>query len=128
MNSYLYSWYKQNTSFCFAGQNIFIWSRPDIKISKINQPMTSSRFTAWLSRMLFFFISAVLLFVSAARVMPPKSKRKLQLEGFQATRAAKLSRESRQGTFCAVRIDDVGDISLSQLIAMHGDTLDTMKL
>ena len=59
-------------------------------------------------------------------MMPPKSKRKLQLkEGLQATRAAKLSRKSGEGTFSAVRTDDVSDISLYQLIAMHDDDLDT---
>ena len=59
-------------------------------------------------------------------MMPPKSKSKLQLEeGLQATRAAKLSRESGEGTFSAVRTDDVGASSLSQLIAMHKDAVDT---
>ena len=73
-----------------------------------------------------FSISAVLLFVSAAQVMPPESKSKLQLEeGLQAARAAKLSRVSGEGTSSAVRTDDVGDSSLSQLIATHEDALDT---
>ena len=59
-------------------------------------------------------------------MMPPKSKRKLQLkESLQAARAAKLSRKSGEGTFSAVRTDDVSDISLYQLIAMHDDDLDT---
>ena len=58
--------------------------------------------------------------------MPPKSKSKLQLEeGLQAARAAKLSRESGKGTSSAVRTDDVSDSSLSQLIAMQKDALDT---
>ena len=58
--------------------------------------------------------------------MPPKSKSKLQLEeGLLAARAAKLSRESGEGTSSTVRTDDVGDSSLSQLIAMHKDSLDT---
>ena len=59
---------------------------------------------------------------------PPKSKSKLQPEeGLQAARAAKLSRESGEGTSSAVRTDDVGDTCsyLSQLIAMHEDALDT---
>ena len=59
-------------------------------------------------------------------MMPPKSKSKLQLEeGLQAAKAAKLSRESGEGTSSAVRTDGVGDSSLSQLIAMHEDALDT---
>ena len=59
-------------------------------------------------------------------MMPPKSKRKLELlESLQAARAAKLSRESGEGTTSVVRTDDVGDSSLSQLIAMHEDALDT---
>ena len=58
--------------------------------------------------------------------MPPTSKSKLQLEEcLQAARAAKLSRESGTWAFTAVRTDDVGDSSLSQLIAMHEDALDT---
>ena len=64
--------------------------------------------------------------ISAAQVMPPKSKSKLQLEeGLQATRAAKLSRESGEGTSSAVETDDVGNSSLSQLITMHEDALYT---
>ena len=63
--------------------------------------------------------------MNAAGVMPPKSKRKLQLEGLQVTRAEKLSRESGEETFSALRTDDVADSSLSQLIVMHEDTLDT---
>ena len=59
-------------------------------------------------------------------MMPSKSKRKLQLEeGLQAARAAKLSRESGKGTSSAVRTDNVSDGSLSQLITMHEDALDT---
>ena len=59
-------------------------------------------------------------------MMPPKSKSKLQLEeGLLGARAAKLSRESGEGTSSTVRTDDVGDSSLSQLIVMHKDTLDT---
>ena len=58
--------------------------------------------------------------------MPPKSKRKLQLEeGLQAARPAKLSRESGEGMSSAVRNDDVGVCFLSQLIAIHEDALDT---
>ena len=59
-------------------------------------------------------------------MMPLKSKSELQLEeGLQAARAEKLSRESGEGTSSAVLTDDVGDGSLSQLIAMHEDALDT---
>ena len=59
-------------------------------------------------------------------MMPPKSKSKLQLEeGLLAARAAKLSRESGEGNSSTVRTDDVGDSSLSQLIAMHKDALDS---
>ena len=58
-------------------------------------------------------------------MMPPKSKRKLELlESLQAARAVKLSRELGEGTTSAVRTD-VGDSSLSQLIEMHKDALDT---
>ena len=57
-------------------------------------------------------------------MMPPKSKSKLQLEeGLLPTRAAKLSRESGEGTSSTVRADDVGDSSLSKLIGMHKDAL-----
>ena len=58
--------------------------------------------------------------------MPLKSKSKLQLEeGLLAASAAKLSRGEEEGTSSTVRTDDVGDSSLSQLIAMHKDALDT---
>ena len=126
MNTFLYAWHKRNTSFCTARQNVLIWSRPDVIISKINRPMTSSRFTAWLprtlvSRSLRCFVVCVCRSSDAS-----KSKSKLQLEeGLQAARAAKLSQESGEGTSSAVRTDDVGDSSLSQLIAMHEDTFDT---
>ena len=60
-------------------------------------------------------------------MMPPKSKSKLQLEeGLQASRAAKLSRGEGEGTYSAVRTDDVGDSSLSQLITILEDALDTV--
>ena len=55
-------------------------------------------------------------------MMPPKSKSKLQLESLLAARAAKLSRESGEGTSSTVRTDDVGDSSLSQLpFSAHRD-------
>ena len=43
----------------------------------------------------------------------------------QATRAAKLSRESRAGISSVMRTDDVGNSSLSKLIAILENTLDT---
>ena len=53
-------------------------------------------------------------------MMLPMSKRKLQLvEGLQAARAAKVSQASWEGTSNAVRTDDVGESSLSQLITMR---------
>ena len=52
MNTFLYAWHKRNTRFCTPRQNVLIWSRPDVIISKINRPMTSSCFTAWLPRTL----------------------------------------------------------------------------
>ena len=67
---------------------------------------------------------SISLLFCCLRVLPPKSKRKLQLEDLQAAGAAKLSRESGEGTF-SVRTDDVGDSSLSQLTTMHSDALDT---
>ena len=69
----------------------------------MNRPIPSSHFTAWLPRMLVSRSLCCLLFVSAARVMPPKSKSKLQLEeGLQAERAAKLNQKYGMGTFSAV--------------------------
>ena len=126
MNTFLYAWHKQNKRFCTTCQNVLIWSRPDVIISKIDRPMTSSRFTAWLPRTLVSRSLCCFVVCECCSSDASKSKSKLQLEeGLQAARAAKLSRESGEGTCSAVRTDDVGDSSLSQLIAMHEDTFDT---
>ena len=87
--------------------------------------MTSSRLTASLPRTLVSRSLCSFVICECRSSDASKTKSKLQLEGLQATRAAKLSRESGEGTSSAVRTDDVGDSSLSQLIAMHEDTFDT---
>ena len=88
--------------------------------------MTSSCFTAWLPRSGV----PVLLSVRVAGAMPPKTKRRLQLEkSLEKAREKKRRQDSGEGSSCSVtetQTEVVSEaISLTTLITMDKDALDT---
>ena len=88
--------------------------------------MTSSRFTAWLPRTL---VSRTLCcFVVCECRSSDASEVKEQITAgrrFTGHEGSEIESRVGEGTSSAVRTDDIGDSSLSQLIAMHEDALDT---